>query len=360
VSQSYRLAPLLSVVEAGASFDIGDIVARHGMHALVLGGRRSLSAAEGAVSALTERLDAVDVRPFTGECTDAAIERTSREAEGHNVIVGVGGGKALDTAKAAASSANIPCVTIPTSAATCAAYTPLSILHSETGTYAESRRLPCAVAAMILDPALIVSAPPRTLASGIVDGVARAFDTILAARNGTPTTTAALSLAICNAYLASVLVPLGERALADNARGEATDVYTRVIEACIVGAGLAGETGARLFGRSFSHAVAYALSHVVNPDVVLHGEAVGLGVLVHCALDPEPPVALDRILALYDCWGLPRTFEAIGIHGIDGDAGCQLAERILGYLDLDRAVPFPVGTQDIHRALLATEAGATA
>ncbi len=356
MNRDYLLSPVRCVIGRGSSLDAGELVGRIARRALVLGGRRGLSAADGALSSLRRRLESVRVLPFSGECTEEAIGKAIEEAGGSGVIVGIGGGKAIDTAKAAADVLGIPCVTVPTSAATCAAYTPLAIIHTPSGAYEESRRLSQPVRVMIIDPDLIITAPPRLLRSGIVDALARSFDTLLAARNGVPTVTASLSLAVSRILLDDVLFPLGEEAISDNLNGDVTDPYSRVVEACILGAGLAGETGGRFFGRSFSHAVGYALSHIVDPDAVLHGEAVGLGVLVQSALDPDTPVSLEGMLDRYKRWGLPRSFSALGIFDLRGEKGIDLAGRALRYLDRERAVPFPVTEEELHRAMIRIEA----
>jgi glycerol dehydrogenase-like iron-containing ADH family enzyme len=358
--RAYRLGPELTLVGPDASRRLPTIIAVRGRSCFILADRDGRRAAARPLAALGEELPDVRLVPFEGECTEAAIERIATESEPFDVLLAVGGGKVLDAAKAAAAAAGIPCVTLPTSAATCAAYTPLSILHEPGGAYVESRRLSQPVAAMILDPHLILTAPPRLLAAGIADAVARAFDTLLAARIAVPTSTAGLSLAVCSAYLETCLLPLGKQALGDNALGETTDAFVRVVEACVLGAGLAGETGARFFGRSFSHAVGYALSHIVDPARVLHGEAVGLGILVHCILDSQPPVTIERMLAYFEAWGLPKSLSAIGVRGIDEGTALRMAELALGYLDLERAVPFPVGAKDLLWALRRLEAIANA
>jgi len=301
----------------------------------------------------------VRIHPFFGECTRAAIDRLAGEAAGATVLA-LGGGKALDTAKAAAEKQDVPCINVPTSAATCAAYTPLSILHRDDGTYVESRRLTQPVETLVLDLDLLVGAPPRLLAAGMADAAARAFDTILAARNRIPSAMAAMSLAICREYLFQTLLPLGDQALADNGTKIASDAFQRAIEACILGAGLAGETGARFFGRSFSHAVAYALSHVVDAEGVLHGEAAGLGILVHCLLDPESPVPFDRMRQRFAAWGLPVSFVQVGIEDLAGAGGQALAEKTYEYLDLERAIPFTVNADAIHDAMMRVDRAASA
>jgi len=352
----YRFAPNELRVGPGAADALPDIVAELGGSPLVVADAGGRAATGDLLDALTKRVPGTHVDPFAGECTEEAIGRLAEKTAGRRVLVGAGGGKVLDATKAAAVVAGVPCITVPTSAATCAAYTPLSILHQASGAYVESRRLPRPVAVCLIDVDRIVTAPPRLLAAGIVDALARAFDTILAARIGVPTATAAFSLAVCRDFVERTLLPLGARALADNAAGEPTDAFTRVVEASIVGAGLAGETGARFFGRSFSHAVAYALSDILDPDDLLHGEAAGLGILVHAVLDPEAPVPLDTLREHFAAWGVPSSFAMIGVSGIDGTDGARLAARALDYLDRERAVPFPVDASNLHRAMVAVDA----
>jgi glycerol dehydrogenase len=60
------------------------------------------------------------VRLFGGECTAAEIDALAAEARslGARSLVGVGGGKCLDAARAAAAAGNLPFVSCPTVAST--------------------------------------------------------------------------------------------------------------------------------------------------------------------------------------------------------------------------------------------------
>ena len=60
------------------------------------------------------------VRVFGGECTAAEIDSLAAEARslGARAVVGAGGGKCLDAARAAAAALNLPFVSCPTVAST--------------------------------------------------------------------------------------------------------------------------------------------------------------------------------------------------------------------------------------------------
>jgi len=351
----YLLSPASMLTGPGCRHTASSEIARLGRRAFVLGGSNGLAAAASVLEQLEDAMAHVCIQTFHGECTETTIATAAQAAADCDLLIGVGGGKAIDTAKAAAVEASIPCVTIPTSPATCAAYTPLSILHNKRGAYIESRRLPRPIAIMILDPELMLGAPTRLLSAGCVDALARSWDTLLAARCGVPSSMAALSISVCDHLWNETLRPLAGKAVEDNRQGYVTTAFATVIEACITGAGLAGQLGARFFGRSFSHAVGYALAGVVDNAVVLHGEAVGLGILVQCAIDPETPVSLEDMTEYFEALSAPTRFADLGFNGLPGEEGRNLASAIHSLLDLEAAVPFPVLVDNLYHTLLAVE-----
>lgn len=76
------------------------------------------------------------VGTFHGECSEPTLAQLRQEAQSSDLIIGIGGGKALDTAKLLGHQLHLPVVTIPTSAATCAAWTALSNIYTEAGAFA--------------------------------------------------------------------------------------------------------------------------------------------------------------------------------------------------------------------------------
>ena len=88
---------------------------------------------------------------------------------------------------------------------------------------------------------------------------------------------------------------------------------------------------------------------------MLHGEAVGLGILVQCALDPGTALGLEEMGRYFYQLGAPTRFADVGFDDIAGEAGRRLAAATLDLLDLDRAVPFPVAVDALHAAMCAID-----
>ena len=78
---------------------------------------------------------------FGGECSLAEIERIKQAAKQHKsqVIVGAGGGKVLDAARAAAADLNLPIVNCPTVASSDSPCSALSVIYSDDGIVQGSR-----------------------------------------------------------------------------------------------------------------------------------------------------------------------------------------------------------------------------
>ena len=79
----------------------------------------------------------------------------------------------MDLVKAAAFGLGIPIVAIPTQAATCAAYSPLSVLYTPEGHSDNYIHFEYEVNAIIVDNQVMLTQSPRLLASGILDGMAK-------------------------------------------------------------------------------------------------------------------------------------------------------------------------------------------
>ena len=108
----------------------------------VVGG---VTAMEKGLPPLTAALDGSGMTmlaalPYGGACTQSAMQRLADQIAplSPTFIVGMGGGKAIDTAKGVASLLGLPLVSLPTLVSNCAPITALSVVYREDGPFDRS------------------------------------------------------------------------------------------------------------------------------------------------------------------------------------------------------------------------------
>ena len=128
-------------------------------------------------ASLAEQEKEVVFTTFHGEATkDEVFARMDEcRAQGCDVVVGMGGGKALDTAKAVAENLGLPCVIIPTVASNDAPCSGVAVLYNDAGVVIKAvlmRRNPD----LVLDTGIIANAPRRLFAAGLGDALSTWFE----------------------------------------------------------------------------------------------------------------------------------------------------------------------------------------
>ena len=116
-------------------------------------------------------------RPFGGEITYPAIDALVAGLEGAPpVVAGIGGGKALDAAKAVARILSLPVVTVPTIASNDSPTSCAIAMYDDAHRMIAVDRLDRSPDAVIVDTAVIASAPVRFLRAGIGDAISKKFE----------------------------------------------------------------------------------------------------------------------------------------------------------------------------------------
>lgn len=250
---------------------------------------------------------------FTGHCSERDVNALVAQAgDNRSVVIGVGGGALLDTVKAVARRLNIPFVAIPTIAATCAAWTPLSVWYNDAGQALHFEIFDDANFLVLVEPRIILNAPAEYLLAGIGDTLAKWYEAVvLAPQPETLPLTVRLGI---NGALAirDVLLESSEQALNDQQQGKLTQAFRDVVDAIIAGGGMVGGLGERFTRVAAAHAVHNGLTVLPQTDNFLHGTKVAYGILVQSALLGQDDV-LAQLVQAYKRFHLPTTLAQLDV-----------------------------------------------
>ena len=152
----------------------------------LVGGRTAMEKGLPALKAGLESgaMQMLCALPFGGACTQAAMDRLSAEIAPMqpDFLVGMGGGKAIDTAKGVAHQLGIPLVSLPTLVSNCAPITALSVVYREDGPFDRFLFYDAPPALTLVDLTLAANAPARFFRAGLGDTLAKYLESTFSAR----------------------------------------------------------------------------------------------------------------------------------------------------------------------------------
>lgn len=288
---------------------------------------------------------------MTQDVTHAAIAALAADAQhlGADVILGIGGGKALDTGKGVALKLRLPFVSVPTIASNDAPASGVIAVYDDHHSLAEVAQMPHGPDLVVVDSAIIAAAPPRFLRAGIGDALAKTFEAQACLAGGGSTIRGTrpsqAGLAIAEACY-QLLRRHAVQALTQVAEGKAGDDLEAVLEASILLSALGFENG----GLSVAHAVARGLSGIREAAAALHGEHVAYGLLVQLILEERSTEFLDDLLGFYRQVELPSSLGQIGFSNDTARSIGEIAaatmrgpnvrnfQRVLSATDLEQAM----------------------
>lgn len=298
-----------------------------------------------------------EILQFGGECSLAEIERVKSEARRQQarVIIGVGGGKALDTARAAAADLCFPVVNCPTAASSDAPCSALSVVYTADGVFEECRIYRRNPDLVLVDTQLIARGPVRLLVAGMGDALATWFEAKTCVEGGIrnmrggASTRSALALAeLCY----RTLLEDGAAALAAIQTQSVTPSLERVVEANTLLSGLGFESS----GLAAAHAVHNGLTAVPETRAWLHGEKVAFGVLVQLMLERQPRSVVEQVLRFSTSVGLPVSLAEIGLGHMTPDMLDRIAARSAAKGETIHNEPFEVSPGMVADAIRAADA----
>lgn len=292
---------------------------------------------------------------FCGECSQAEIDRLVEvlKGTGSDVVLGVGGGKIFDTAKAVAAAVDVPVVVVPTIAATDAPCSALSVIYTDEGQFKEYQFFKQNPNLVLMDTEVIAKSPVRLTVSGMGDALATYFEARACKRSdagtcaGGKVTSAAMALArLCYETLMSD----GVKAKLALEAGACTESVEKVIEANTLLSGLGFESA----GLAGAHAIHNGMTAMPETHAFYHGEKVAFGTLTQLVL--ENADELYEVLDFCVEVGLPVTFAQLGVADASYERVLEVARLACVDNDTLHNMPFEVTPEKVANAMLAADA----
>lgn len=307
--------PLRYVQGPGALSILGDVLEPYGKRPLVVTDSYVRKLLGDRVSAILTAGDMVPlVREFPGEITPRAADQIAASARdaGAGVVVGIGGGKALDAAKAVSLRLGLPVVTVPSVASNDSPTSAAIAMYDDVHRLLSVDRLPANPHAVIVDTELVAAAPVAFLRAGIGDAIAKKFEAA-ACRAGSGLTAFGtrplrVGSAIADACY-EVLRDHGAAGLAACERDEVDESLEAVVEAVVLLSGLGFENG----GLSLAHSLTRGLMQARGARDAMHGGQVAWATLVQRVTERAPGHEVSDLRSFLVEVGLPTTLADLGM-----------------------------------------------
>ncbi len=259
-------------------------------------------------------LQDIGVELFHGECCEAELSRI-QELVGKNnvdVLIGMGGGKTIDTAKIVADRTGIAVIVLPTIASTDAPCSGCAVVYSKEGQFERVLYQKSNPAVVLVDSSIIAAAPVRFLVSGMGDALATWFEARSCVQTrsvnecGGFCTLAGLNIAkLCY----DTLLNYGCLARLACEKQIVTPALEHIIEANILLSGIGFESA----GLASAHAIHNGLTVLPETHAFFHGEKVAYGVLTGLHLTDATQSEIETVYAFCKKVGLPTTLADIGL-----------------------------------------------
>ncbi|NMB10694.1 MAG: iron-containing alcohol dehydrogenase family protein [Firmicutes bacterium] len=336
----------------------GEIAATLGQRILIAGGQTALSVTRSdLVTSLENKgLDVVTVEWYGGQCSWSNIHTLSAKAIAAQAqcLVAVGGGRALDTIKAAAFASQLPVITVPTIAATCAAWTPLAAIYDDHGEYLEFSRKAALPSAVLVDTKIIAEAPVRYLVSGLGDTLAKWYELAASTRGRQLAAPVQAGLRL-GKLCKDIIIAAGPSAYQSVTKSEASTSLDQAVDTIIAIAGCVSGLGGDEARTAAAHAIYSGLTAMEAVHQMVHGEIVGFGILAQLALENRPEDEVEEFLTLSDQIGLPITLHQLGINHLARTDWQRIASLSMEVEDM-AAMPFPVTEAMVIQAIQQADA----
>lgn len=351
-------SPSKYIQGTGEMRKLGTYAGTYGTKALVL-----ISA--GGVKRIGKRIEqsfeqqpcGFEFQIFHGECCEFEIARLCElmKEQGCDLVIGVGGGKIFDTAKAVAFYQKTPVIVCPTIASSDAPCSALSVLYTEEGIFDKYLFLPSNPNLVLMDTDIIAQSPVRLTVSGMGDALATYFEARACVNRGATTCAGGISTGAAYALAKlcfDTLMEEGVKAKVALQAGACTQAVEKIIEANTLLSGIGFES----CGLAGAHAIHNGLTVLSECHSMYHGEKVAFGTITQLVLENVPMEELNKIITFCITIGLPVTLKELGITEVTEEKIEAVATAACAEEDTLHNMPFEVTVPMVVAAIKAADA----
>ncbi len=317
--------------EENAIKHAGESIKNYGKKALVIWSKTSKEKAEAdlLLSLKESHIDYYTIL-FSGFPTISKVKEYVKEANDSkcDVIIAVGGGRVQDISKATGTFANLPVVAIPTIAATCASWAAVSIIYDAEGDFEQYIANKNSPKLVIVDSTIISAAPIRYLKAGIVDTMAKWYETV-------PGITGekdefSLQVSVNGAKLAfDFLNKEGANVISKSEDKIVDEDVIRTIDSIIYLAGFVGSFVGDKAYSGFAHPFYHASRRIKETHSRLHGEMVAFGLITQLVLEQKEESEIANTIHQFAKLDVAFTLQDIGLLEDSDKKLTIIATRIL-------------------------------
>ncbi|ALC83015.1 MULTISPECIES: iron-containing alcohol dehydrogenase family protein [Bacillus] len=290
---------------------------------------------------------------FGGECSYQEIDRVIQKIRESDIdlVIGLGGGKVIDTAKAAAfKSGGRPLVILPTMASNCAAWSALSVIYKDNGVSIGHEIYPKQSSLVLIEPRVILDSPIDYFIAGIADTLAKWYesDSLLTHvhQNHLSILYARESAKLCR----DIPLKYAIQAVEDMKRGVLSEPWQLVMETNIIAGGLVGGFGDEYGRATAAHSIHDALTVFPETKHILHGVKVAYGIMVQLALE-EKWEEVRRLQPFYQCLKLPMNLRDLHLDARPEEDIRKLAAYSVSPDKTIHLLPFEVTETSVFEAI---------
>lgn len=343
--------------EAGGIIELERLISNFN-RPLIITGHKSFEAFKKSYKSHNKKLLEYPLLKYDHSSSEENILELVEKAKKYNsdIIVAIGGGKLIDTAKGVADRLNIDIATIPTVISNCAAVTPLGVVYDKNNCFLRFDYFKRSGFLCIVDYELLLDSPIEYFIGGICDTIAKWYEAEAITRQYDITTLPALvqvGLAIAKVSK-EILLKDAQKAVNALKNKEINEEFKRVVDTVFAVAGYVGSQAGQYGRISGAHAIHNGLTQFSETNSIQHGVKVSYGVLVQLVYTKDYD-EVKKLIKFYKENGYIYSWNQLGIKTDFEVAAKKVAEYSSSDKESFKLIDSNINSEKVYQAIVKLE-----